>query len=917
MRILVLLFLSFNLFSQVSTEEVFPSGDKEITLIFDLKLAKDPRAFALLGKKSDVYLWSGAGDSETGDAFKYQPNGQTNFGQVFEKGKMTFLGDDKWSIKLVPSIFFNVPTGVKLVKLGLLLKSGDGKAQTEDFILKLYTGSFAQKVILPKEKFALSEANKTFLCKIKTSSKATITCKLENQIIASVSNADSLDLSYFLGPEKEKKYQFIFESNKDQEKLVDTIQVLTLPEVAIENVPDGINEGVNYLGNRVVLNFYAPQTSFVYVLGEFSNWEAKSSYLMKKSPDGIHFWLDLGEFEAGKEIAYQFWVDGKLAVADPLAEKILDPINDPFISSATFPALKKYPQGAKGIVSVFEAGQSAYDWKVKNFKRPVANKLTIYELLVRDFSADKRYKTIADSISYFKRLGINAIELMPITEFSGNNSWGYNPIFYTAPDKAYGTKNELKYLIDVCHANGISVILDMVFNHADYENPYVKMYWDGSKPASNSPFFNPSATHPYSVFYDFNHESLHTQWLLDRVCKFWLTEYKIDGFRFDLSKGFTQTNSGSDVQAWGKYDASRVKNLKRIFNKIRSFDPTAFVILEHFAETNEENELGNEGMLLWSNVNADMKQVLKGYSQDISNASYIKRNFLGPSLVNYIESHDEERLMVELGNAPKKEFTQKEKLERLKLGLVSLFTIPGPKMLWQFGEFGYDVPINENGRTSMKPLKWDYLTDPDRLKLWKVYQHLIQLKSTKTIFNSSNFTIGSIGVVKRQLITQDSLHLVFLANPDTNNQFINTNFPSKGKWYDYFSGKYVEIKTNDVAMTLLPGEFHLLTNIPWNDKDLGLVPWSIPDFNVLGTEEKEFPIEVYPNPGNEMLYVKWYGTSAQKASIILYDLMGKLVFEQNVWQTENLNQTKLSLSHLQKGMYILQINHQNTRIVIY
>jgi hypothetical protein len=127
MRYLVLLFFSFSALAQVTTEEIFPTGDKEITLIFDLKLAKDSRASGLLGKTSDVFLWSGAGDADAGDAFKYQPAGQTNFSVPFEKGKMTSLGNDKWSIKLTPRTYFNVPAGNPIVKLGLLLKSGDGK----------------------------------------------------------------------------------------------------------------------------------------------------------------------------------------------------------------------------------------------------------------------------------------------------------------------------------------------------------------------------------------------------------------------------------------------------------------------------------------------------------------------------------------------------------------------------------------------------------------------------------------------------------------------------------------------------------------------------------------------------------------------------------------------------------------------
>lgn len=95
----------------ITTQPAFPTADAEITLIFDLTQAKDGRAKGLLGKKDDVYLWSGAGSTETGDAFQFQPTGQTNFSAPFTPGKMTPLGNDRWQIKLVPRTYFGVPAG--------------------------------------------------------------------------------------------------------------------------------------------------------------------------------------------------------------------------------------------------------------------------------------------------------------------------------------------------------------------------------------------------------------------------------------------------------------------------------------------------------------------------------------------------------------------------------------------------------------------------------------------------------------------------------------------------------------------------------------------------------------------------------------------------------------------------------------
>ena len=916
MRILFFLLFSFSAFAQVTTEEIFPTGDKEITLIFDLKLAKDSRASGLLGKTNDVFLWSGAGDADAGDAFKYQPTGQTNFSAPFEKGKMTSLGNDKWSIKLNPRTYFNVPAGNPIVKLGLLLKSGDGKAQTEDFVLKLYAGSYALKWLSPAESFTLAEAGTSVNVRAKFSATSSISLKSGGTVLSSSASSDSINYTYSLGTEKGKLHTLILEGTAGTSTIKDSVRILTKPLVVTEALPAGIKDGVNYVGNKVVLCFYAPSTSFVYAIGEFSNWSALPAYLMKRTADGLRYWIDLGVQEAGKEVAYQFWVDGKLAVADPLTEKILDPSNDGSIPATTYTSLKKYPTGAKGIVSVFESGATPYVWKTTSFTRPVSSNLHVYELLVRDFVADRRYKTVADSLGYLKKLGINALELMPVAEFSGNDSWGYNPIFYTAPDKAYGTKNDLKYLIDKCHENGIAVIMDIVLNQADYENPYVRMYWDGAKPTATSPFFNPSATHPYSVFFDFNHESTHTQWLVDVVTKFWLEEYKIDGYRFDLSKGFTQTPSGSNVDLWGQYDASRVKIWKRIYDKIRSYDASAYVVLEHFAANNEENELGNYGMLLWGNSKFDMARVAQGYTQDLSNASYKLRGFTNPSVMNYIESHDEERLMVEVTSGGKKVFTAQEKLERMKMAAATFFTIPGPKMIWQFGELGYDVSINENGRTGTKPFKWTYAQDSERAKLLKVYQQLGALKTTKPIFTTTDFMVGSLSAVKRNLLTKGSDYLVVLANPDVNSQVVSASFPKTGLWYDYFSGKSFEVKDAEAKMNLLPGEFHLLTNVAWNTTNLGLVPWSTPDFNIMGVESASINVKVYPNPARDLVQVDWEAEVTSETLLRVVDAAGREVLQRTLPQTKGSNATTLSTQNIPKGLYFIQINNSKAKLVV-
>ncbi|RYG03240.1 MAG: hypothetical protein EOO07_32120, partial [Chitinophagaceae bacterium] len=381
-----------------------------------------------------------------------------------------------------------------------------------------------------------------------------------------------------------------------------TIDPVTPPTST--DLPAGAKDGVAFInsGKSAIVTLYAPGKNSVSLIGEFNNWSTTAS-AMKKTSDGNTWWVQIDNLDPNTEYAYQFLVDGTLKVADPYCEKILDPSNDSYISAALYPNLKAYPTGkTTGIVSTMIANQPAYTWKNTGFTRPEKNNLVIYELLVRDFTAEHNYASTLAKLDYLVNMGINAIELMPVNEFEGNLSWGYNPSFYFAPDKYYGTKTALQNFIDECHGKGIAVIMDMVLNHSFGQSPMVQLYFDGSKPTANSPWFNVDAKHPYNVGYDFNHESAATKKFSKDVMKFWMQQYKIDGFRFDLSKGFTQKVSTDDA-SMSAYDASRVAIWKDYNAYIKSIDPNFFVILEHFADATEEKVLSEDGMMLWNNIN--------------------------------------------------------------------------------------------------------------------------------------------------------------------------------------------------------------------------------------------------------------------------------------------------------------------------
>src|SRR5688572_394769 len=149
---------------------------------------------------------------------------------------------------------------------------------------------------------------------------------------------------------------------------------------------------------------------------------------------------------------------------------------------------------------------------------------------------------LIDMLFYFKKLGINAIELMFVMEFNGNESWGYNFTFMFALDKYYGTKNKFKEFIDKCYQIGIVVIFDIVMNYQDVFNMFVIFDFDfiNFKLIVYNLMFNVIVIYLFSVFFDLNYDSSYMKNYLDIVNYYWLKEYKIDGYQFDLSKGFTQ-----------------------------------------------------------------------------------------------------------------------------------------------------------------------------------------------------------------------------------------------------------------------------------------------------------------------------------------------------------------------------------------
>lgn len=728
--------------------------------------------------------------------------------------------------------------------------------------------------------------------------------------------------------------------------------LLATPAVTTQALPSGAKaDGITYLNNgtSAILTLTAPNKDFVYVIGGFNSWQLQNKYLLKKTstvnsdPATGRWWVQIDGLTAGVEYTYQFVV-GKsgttIKIADPYCEKILDPNNDAAIAGVT----PSYPANQVGIVSVLQSNAPAYTWVNTSFQRPARTNLVVYELLTRDFVGSHRFTTLTDTLKYLQRLGVNAIELLPVCEFENNDSWGYNPDFYFALDKYYGTSTDFKKFVDACHGKGIAVIMDMVLNHSCDQSPLVQLYRDSGGPTTDNPWYNRVATHPLNVCNDFNHSSQYTKYFTKNIIKFWLQNYHIDGYRFDLAKGFTQTNSGTaDTDAaeanWAAYDASRIAIWKDYYNTISATDATAYPILELFAVNQEETELANYGFMIWGNMNSYYNQATMSYSNppwDLSygyyGASYGGRGWNSPNLLAYMESHDEERLMyknTQYGNSSGSYNirTLATGLARNEMAAALFFTQPGPRLVWQFGEVGYGFSINTcadgttvdaSCRTADKPIHWEYYQDATRRHLYNTYRALIALKKSQAAISSpTSYAQNLTGVVKTITTTNGSQTIVAFANVDVVSQTA-TVLPSTGTWYNYLTG--ATVNAGSTSMTLAPGQFGVYTkqkvSLP---SGVALRPASTLATTAATTDS--FQLRLLPNPASGAATVAYSLTTPANVSISVQSLLGQTVRHLAVGQQAAGAQTQaLSLQSLPAGLYLVKLQAgdqtQTTRLVI-
>ena len=827
--------------SGIDVDPVCPDADKPCTIKFN-PASGNP----LYGYTGELYAHLGVVvDGE----WKYVPS---DWGTTDEKVHFKKVADNSWELKLEPTVREYFQSGeTPIVKLAMIVRTADGNTKSHN----------------------------------------------DDQFCSAT----------------DKKYQA-------EEFVPDPLVTKKLPE--------GVDHGINYNADgSVTFVLYDKDTAgqshkYCYIVGNWNNWERKTEGSMFYDGSKGCWWITLDGFDADKEYRFQYRLGNAsgsdLYISDPYTEIVYDQWNDQYIQGV--PA---FPEGAKQLVSAFQINKPAYAWKHKDFKVEDKNDLVIYEMLFRDFTKNQNIAGAMSQLDYIENLGVTAVQLMPIQEFDGNLSWGYNPNHWFALDKYYGTREQYKAFIDECHSRGIAVIIDVVYNHATGSHPWAKMWWNGDRTAANNPWFNEYAKHPYNVYHDMNHENPMVKEHVKRSLEYLLTEYDVDGFRFDLTKGFTQKDTGGDngdVAAWGRYDQSRVDILTDYADHIWSVNQDAVVIFEHLSDDNEEKALADYGIQLWRNVNHEYRTAVSGGTGNFSRM-YSTAPFGG--FVGYMESHDEERLcygagadassvtwgVIGLGddwNNDKKmskdgvffsvknvtakandrfkirkagewndAFNYGASADNYKLtvgkgyqmtngsgskdmyvpaagtydiyfsletetiwlmnagerpadpsvtpgesedaltvamrraGASAAFflTVPGPKMIWQFGEIGYDYSINYNDRTGEKPVVTDqYMAEPARKALYDTYASLLKFRRENPRFFDSDakFEWTPTGTVKKITCSVDGKTFHVVGN--FGKSATTVNLP-EGQWKDYMNDN---TSFTQGSVTLKEGEFKLL-----------------------------------------------------------------------------------------------------------
>ena len=551
---------------------------------------------------------------------------------------------------------------------------------------------------------------------------------------------------------------------------------------------------VNYLhflqrGNMaapIEFNLFAPYNEGAALIGSFSNWE---EIPMQKAKDGYFrtkVELEDGVYQYKFKVRSKSWFlepDAWVEIVDPYATDIDDPTQN-------------------GVIRIKDGDRivDTYVWQHDDKPLPADRELVIYEMHVADFSGGEadplargKYEHVVEKLDYLVELGVNAIELMPLKEYPGDYSWGYNPRYFFAAESSYGTTEGLKKLIDECHARGIRIIIDGIYNHSEASSPLTQIdhdYWYHHAPRDPDNNWGPEFNYE---LYDEKLETYPARKFIGDTVRYWVQEFHIDGIRFDAARQI----ANYDFMHWIVQEAKNAAGPKPFYT-----------VAEHIPETPSITNLEGPMDGCWhDSFYHCIVEHICGDTFDLERLKEVidckRQGFLGATnVVNYVSNHDHDRVMTELGN---RGILDAAAFKRAKLGAVLLMTAVGVPLIWMGEEFG-----EYKGKTiEQAKIDWTVLANDSNKNLWEYYKGLIHLRKNNQALYTENIDFfhedPDSKVFAYTRWNDEGSRVVVVANLSENYLagYSVPHFPANGTWHEW-TGDYDVESGDDNIMIDLP-----------------------------------------------------------------------------------------------------------------
>ena len=455
---------------------------------------------------------------------------------------------------------------------------------------------------------------------------------------------------------------------------------------------------------------------------------------------------------------------------------------------------------------------TAFAWTDAGYQTPELNDLIVYELHIEQFN--DTFQGVIDRLDYLQSLGVNCLELMPVMSHKLDFDWGYGPLNYFAPSPYFGGADGLMRLVNTCHSRGMAVILDVVYQHVDPTFPYNLVYQNvaqtGGTPAVASPMIG--ANGPFGPVCDFS--QTFTQEFFQYSNQMWLTEYHVDGFRYDevTDYYFSPTDTAYAKLAYDTYNFSlgisrflHPGSYSRIIQCAEALSLARAVLSNTYTNAAWQDDLLNksEGMIQSSSADQDFAHLL-----DVSFSNYPLTKTVVDDKGNpvdmpvnpfqYLESHDHSQLIVFTGTDSPDPLAEgnRNNFYRLQPFAIALYTAQGIPMLWEGQEFADDYPLPSSGDARIglrRDMHWEYFYDDSGSALIRLYRRLgtlrrnsRALRSRDSYFYFQQSLQGTAILAYHRHAAADATHAeefaMVLLNFGDNSGSIAVPFPKAGTW---------------------------------------------------------------------------------------------------------------------------------------